>query len=323
MYLYIDESGNTGNSLRDPAQPDFYLCFLLSQFNIDIHFKHEHADLLRLSNQNELHGNIEKCVPRNNLRRCYRILRRVLHLSGARIFISKANKLNYVKIRFFMDLCSPGIECIPDDFYSSSAYLNAFRDFSLRISDSTVSQYWIDVKCKRDCRERGEFFCSVLDKAENEVGDVHEGLMKRCISLCRDGYKDNFFTSKYEMLKQSVNGVVFSSMLKRICDECDRKGIPLGHIIHDEQVGFEEALFALVECARDFDRSNIEVINQYFSTSMDFESIVNSDFEFLNSKKSFGIQLADCFLNVFTRYDKGEGVSQLITSIRGSDVVEI
>ena len=56
VFVYIDESGNSGQNMADKDSPFFYHLALLSKYNIDLDLNGRIKKLLKSHSLDELHG---------------------------------------------------------------------------------------------------------------------------------------------------------------------------------------------------------------------------------------------------------------------------
>ena len=105
MYVYIDESGNSGLNMFDSDQKFFYLIAVVSKVNIQNIFSRHFDTICSKYNIKELHGNELGLTKMSNV--CFE-LKRILKKINPKLALIYINKEAYVATKLFDTILDSG-----------------------------------------------------------------------------------------------------------------------------------------------------------------------------------------------------------------------
>lgn len=167
MFAYIDESGNSGKNLFDPAQPVFMTAALMTRRNFDLFHEKKFRELASRFGKTALHAN-ELGVGR--LEEIAGDLLQPILDEKARFFISSIDKTYLATSKL--------VDTLFDSFENKAVPWSAYNLRILRImlvfkmgyilTDEVMFEFWDALMQKKEARTY-ELFVSSLTKLRNNV----------------------------------------------------------------------------------------------------------------------------------------------------------
>ncbi|MBM9500282.1 DUF3800 domain-containing protein [Leptospira sp. 201903071] len=297
MYIYVDETGNTGLDLFKNDQPFYILGGLISEINLDMDVKlrliikemAEHANL------NELHGNanesafdfiapkLEILISELNLRFLFSCVEKE-HLAGVKfldyLLDSDTNKavspLSYRSRALRLIIVQQCLQCFPKGL--REAFWEAYKTQDNEALISILSKFQeIALKNLIDQRLK-EILCDAIEWATKHISDVFD-----------------FKRSKMD----SPNYVALSTLINQMNVLVDEEDQVIDKFIHDEQREFKTIFETLYSTMK---QVKFEVSDIMLPLKMKELNVLQPKFQMGLSKESVGLQLIDVFTWVFKRH---------------------
>lgn len=302
MYIYVDESGNTGNNMFDKNQPDFFLCGCISKRDIEKIYTHQFKSLLNKYSINELHGN-EIGLSKLNIM-AVDILKFIKKANLKFIFIV-IDKYCFSAIKLFDTIFDQGENiAVPFHCYwdRNNRYILLYNFMSLQ---------------NRDLVEKFSKFClnsTNMETSKKVFINVLNSLLLRLEKHSFDNRTTEIFKNAFTWAIKNTENITYCPLNKQnlllgspnVCyfvqliRISEQQRLKWKHdkctIIHDEQSQFKSTINDVHNV---FSASSApEFINIGYNETCRFRLLENSHIFFKSSKNCAGIQIADCALYI-------------------------
>lgn len=314
MYIFIDESGNSGLSLFDESQPYFYSLAISCRKNFDSESKKSMNQLRRQLGCDELHAN------KLGLSRIDSIsgqLLRIMKDNGLKFFFIIIEKQYVALVRIFDSLFDPfDNKAVPWSAYNIEALRCLLLiKFSRMIDKEVLEKFWNSclMEKRKDLAESAfTDVCKILKSRLNKIIDLRS---KKIISDAIDWaleYNSQIVFSLDNKLHRTMgaaNFVAITALLPAVCDFSLKKKTYIEKVIHDEQNQFKASFeFYYENCKSSKEFS----FPEYFGAGkFNFSPISTSQFSMKSSHSSNGLQIVDICLYLLKK-------NQEMHNIKGS-----
>lgn len=247
MFLYIDETGNTGARFLDPEQPNFFAAALTTAIDFDIEHASDWQSLLASHGLNGLHATQ---IGPAGVEALSRDLREILDVANARFCVSRVEKIYALATNVHQLLFDPAENAASDWMFVA--------DMKLRLWTAVEIAKMLRIKDIAIAFEACLFTLSNLDEMRQELAIACAGLATACdnkqanvaqlaiakVAKWASKHPDNF-TLRIKGptgLGQHPNLICFSNLLQgahRIYVEWQAQQCK---IIHDRQHQYENAI---------------------------------------------------------------------------------
>lgn len=308
MFVYIDESGNSGTHLFDPSQPYFYSLAMTCSVDFDIVSQRRMKHVRELLGCDELHA--------NDLG-----LSRICSISNDLIKIAKKYRLkfNYVVVEKTYVSLVRLFDCIFDSHDNPSVpwtsyNIGAFRDlllvqFAQIVEDKVIIDFWNGCMMEKNRANATSSFLSICKRLASSLDEIQDKRAREIVSNAIDWagkYPDEIvfsFDDKQLRLMGAANFVAFTMIVPRLCSPEDGKSKRIKKIIHDEQNQFKKTF----EYYHEVSRQAQKVIFPEFSgfQTIDFSPLKESSFSMRSSVSSNGLQFVDICLYLIKKMHGG------------------
>lgn len=308
MFVYIDESGNTGKNLKDKEQPFFHYMALVSLNDLDTDFDGKFKKILDENSISELHGvenfNLVEAISSELLE--------ILSLNSVAMFHFCLEKEFFAYIHLF--------NTIFDNFENKGArkefYHNRIKRLMLLTCFMRIVPESIAFTFYEEC-----LFSGSKDKANNILVDTCNEILKRlhmievevfrivildALTWARDN-PSKLTTFQKRPKDRLIYLPQFPSILplmNMLSEYSAKQNSSIQLIIHDEQNQIGK-LFGRTHRVLS-DPQNVNVFDLGADGMIKLEKIKNSSFKMSNSKNSYGIQIADFCLYICLHANKIE-----------------
>lgn len=303
MFVFIDESGNSGKDMANKNCPIFYHLATLSKYNLDLDLNKRLRKFITDHSLNELHSAenpelLEELAP---------IILQELKDNNVSFYYAEVEKsyLAYAKLydTIFDNVENPGVRW--------SAY--QLRPLRLMLLCNLIGI--VDEKIAID------FYQNCLIASSQKQADDY--LKRTCKLILAETYRLRDFRTK-QIIEDAINGakyyssditmfekskqdrwrhlphiVSFLPMLNAISVYSKKHNSKVQRIIHDEQLQVQQAITQMHEIAVQ-SGSTGKVWDLHENGSLDFTRIPEKSFEMKDSTKSYGIQITDVCLYILT-----------------------
>jgi hypothetical protein len=303
--VYTDETGNSGNKLFDSGQPYFWTGTLASEVDLEAEGIAIHAECLRLTAKEELHGNslglsgIEKIAP---------VLLEFFTRHDCHFFFTRLEKAHLAATKFFDVLMDSGVNKAVSNLHYGMRTLRLTLAVQLIqiLKECDLREFWKSYE-SGDAAVFKEVLVRVRERlvAFHEEGYYHD----RTVELLHDGltwgisYPEPLIAETMREL-DSPNIVAFSLLLSMLHSFHEETGSKVVAFFHDEQSQFAKSLQDSYQILRRFD------LDRGITASMlDLKELPTfaSEFVMCESKKSIGLQLIDVALWLTKRFRDNPG----------------
>jgi len=300
MFAYIDESGNTGPNLFDPAQPGFYSVAAISRKDIDLVYAGDFGVLAARLGLGSLHG-AQMGAARLDL--VLPDVGRMIDRDGIRFFVGIINKHDLVLIK----LADALFDCfenraVPWHVYNvRTMRLLTVLKLSLIADEDCLEQFWGALMQQNPRRAQSEFV-ACLNKLRARIDRIPDRRSREIINdaigwAVKNPDAITVHVQRSIRLSHLPHLVVFPSIINAIQRQSEQWKVAVTEIRHDRESLVATAL-----------TNWHELISQAPVTVMkwvDFEYPVGgapgSRFSIVSSKDSAGLQLADIVLWLIRR----------------------
>ena len=307
LHAYIDESGNTGFNLFDPAQPFFQNAAMSSHVDFDEVFEsrvHWMADRLGVA---YLHGN-ELGV--EGVEQIAGSIAELIEFSQVRFYFAAVNKRDVAAIKFYDAIFDPGENpAAPTLSYGIRVlkFVLLFKFLSL-LYEEDIRLFWDSMTSTPSVEAEGNATLAI-ENALRRVDLLPDSRSRQLVRDTLSWARDNIGTfsiwtpSKKLRYGHLPNLFTFPALVASISETAKRWDSRTEKIIHDQQSQFGQTLrewHALYEMAEP------ERIFNFGDTPIKFGDIRESKFEIRDSKTSAGLQVVDIVLWTFARIVSGK-----------------
>lgn len=303
MFVYIDESGNTGQNIADKSKPYFYHMALFSKYNLDLDLDNLIKPFLNSHKQKELHATenpkmLEELSPiilqvlkNNNVSFYYTEIEKS-YLAYAKLFDTLfdnvenlgsrwiAYQLRPLRLMLLSNLIYIIDENVAFDFYKNCLMAN--------------SQQQAEDYLRRTCKQILEETYKLRD---NRSKQIIEDAIRGAKAYARE--ITMFEKSKQDRWRHLPHIVSFFPMLNAITMYSKKHNSRVQKIIHDEQEQIHNVIMETHKIAADSGAKGV-IWDLRENGSFDFSRIPEKSFELKDSTQSYGVQIADVCLYVYS-----------------------
>lgn len=303
MFVYIDESGNSGQNMADKDSPFFYHLALLSKYNIDLDLNGRIKKLLKSHSLDELHG----AEISNLLEELSPIILRELKDNNASFYYAEVEKsyLAYAKL----------YDTLFDNEENLGARWSAYQLRPLRlmllcnfigiVDEAVAIDFYKNCLIASSQQQANDYLKRTCKLILSETYKLKDSRTKQIIEDTINGAK--FFSSDITMFEKSKQDrwrhlphiVSFLPMLNAISVYSRKHNSKVQRIIHDEQEQVQHVITEMHSIAAQAGASGV-VWDLRENDSLDFKRIPEKSFEMKDSTKSYGIQITDVCLYILT-----------------------
>lgn len=311
MYCYIDESGNSGNNLFDKNQPYYYTLCVSTPIDFNricgrdmlricerLGTEELHANELGLGRLDSIAGDLVKVLKKARasfqfcaLEKKYVALTKLFDT----VFDSEENKavptLAYNTYAFRMVLCIQMAEILEEE----TAQL--FWDKCLMKREAQATAAFKEV-----CRKMLENVHLVSD---DRTRDIFDDVFR--FGMDHPEYITHYTSSRKDTLNHSPNFVAFTLLLQLISERSKKMKREIGLVTHDYQNQFKDVFRFYFDIAQKSSPLNLP---RSFTgpNRLDLSRLKNSNFDIVDSKGNWGLQLTDTILFLLKKKFENESL---------------
>ena len=302
MYAYIDESGNTGFNLFDPAQPYFLNVAMSSPVDFDEVFRKRVTRIARGAGVEHLHAS-EMGV--QGVEAIARSVIELVEFSQVRFYFGLVNKPDVAAMKFFDAIFDPGENPVaPGHTYAlrNLKFLLLMR-FVAILDSQDVELFWKAMMSARSSESEREAV-SAIDNVIARVSALPDARSRQLVGDTLLWARNNigrfsFWTRRKQIRYGHLpNLFTFPALFDSISRAAKDWDCEVDVIIHDQQSQFGNTLR---EWHALFEGVEPERIFHFGDTPIEFADIRGSRFEMGDSKVSSGLQVVDVVLWTFSR----------------------
>lgn len=310
MYCYVDESGNTGANLFDPAQPVLYYGLITSKTNLDVTAE----PLLRAARAKlgveRLHAN-ELGVRR--LSDVALSLGRFALKRDVRFSLYKIVKPDHAIITFFDQVFDAGLnDAVPwHHYWTPLRYVLVFKVANL-FDEETAKAAWA-ARQETNAARAAEALQGICAALQERLGRLRDARSRELISGALSWAAANPFEIDYgagnkdSALQISPNLVGFQQVLQYIAIQARKQSRQVRKIVVDRQTQFNGAQGELADIYRRL-RGHKQSMGPGMP-EMDMTNMPEVPPDFRPGDESAGLELVDVVLWVAKRREEGKPLS--------------
>lgn len=305
LYVYVDESGNTGRNIFDKSQPDYHAAAFISKGDFDVSHHGRVRDLAAIFGESALHAN------HLGLGRIEQISARLLDIwaaTGARFFVSRVQKDYLLATKMFDVLFDSGENASVAWHNYNLRPMRIILAFKLGhiISEEIGREFWQCLLSKASEAQR--ILPSICLKLKERLHLLPDRRSREVLSEGLDWVVKHpecaQFTTEQSILKKGhlPNLVAFVNLIDGLQVYSQNYKRKVAAIIHDEQNEFGRSLHSSHGL---FSNAAPDVI-QWAGESYSLQKVPGSRFEMKRDEESAGIQMADVALWLYGQALKGK-----------------
>jgi hypothetical protein len=247
MWVYVDESGNTGNRLFDEDQPLFITAAMMTKTNFDLVWRSSLASIARQVSVEALHAN-ELGVARIEM--IADGLLRIVKKADARFFMSRVEKRYLAASKVYDTYFDAGENlAVPWHIYwiRPMRLLMTFKLSKFIVTEEIALTVWECLTTQSEKQSR-VLFLQAAETMLRRVSNVPDQRSRQVISEALHWARENpenFSThlkDKASRYGHSPNFVAFTNLLDGIEKVSKSWKRPVREIVHDRQSQFENTL---------------------------------------------------------------------------------
>ena len=303
MFVYIDESGNTGQNIADKTAPFFYHLATISKYNLDLDLNKRIRTFLHNHNKSELHATTDFLL----LEKLSAIILQILKENNVYFFYAEIEKsyLAYAKL----------YDTIFDNVENSGARWSSYQIRPLRlmllsnligiVDENIAFDFYKNCLMAQSQQQSNDYLrrtCKLILSETYKLKDprskqIIEDAIKGAMSFSSD--ITMFEEKKQDRWRHLPHTVSFAPMLNAISEYSKKNKSRVHRIIHDKQEQVQHVIAEIHEIAAKIGK-NGNVLDLHENGKVDFTRIPEKTFEMKDSKKSFGIQITDICLYILS-----------------------
>ena len=303
MFVFIDESGNSGQNMADKDSPFFYHLALLSKYNIDLDLNGRIKKLLKSHSLDELHGTEIS----NLLDELSPTILQELKDNNASFYYAEVEKsyLAYAKL----------YDTLFDNEENLGARWSAYQLRPLRlmllcnfigiVDEKIAIDFYKNCLIASSQQQANDYLNRTCKLILSETYSLKDFRTKQIIEDALNGAKNfssditMFEKSKQDRWRHLPHIVSFLPMLNAISVYSRKHNSKVQRIIHDEQEQVQHVITEMHSIAAQAGARGV-VWDLRENGSLDFKRIPEKSFEMKDSTKSYGIQITDVCLYILT-----------------------
>jgi len=308
IYAYVDESGNTGKNIFDPAQPDYYTAAVVNKGDFDATYGGRIKTIAQKVGANAIHANE---LGLGRLEEVAGDLYKLLSASNAHFFVSRVEKAYLLATKMFDVLFDSGENAAVAWHTYNFRPLKIMLAFKLAaaIDDEIAREFW---KClllpsEEASRKMLPAICEALkarltilpdERSRQVLGDGLDWIIKHPESV--------HLATEQKIAKQGhfPNLVAFTNLLNGLQHFSTLWKKKIARITHDEQNEFGRMLQSSHAMFSNAAPDVIEWAGERYSLQM----APGSQFVIKGDEESAGIQMADAALWLYGQSLKGKDI---------------
>jgi hypothetical protein len=302
MYVFVDESGNTGAHLFDEAQPIFLTVALMTRTDFDAIYTKPIANLARAVGDTQLHA-AKLGVAR--IEEIARPLHKLLQRADPRFYISRVEKRYIVATKMFDLLFDPGENraASPHIYLMRPLRITFAVKFAEIVTEDMARNFWASMMETTPDRARGGMIQFCDDVLALLPGVLDKGFVERigpAIQWARENPEAIYFHSDGRIVRQGhlPNLVGFGNLMDGVEVQSQAWRRPVRRIRHDRQSEFEAALRWWHDL---YANASPERVPLMMGEMFKAQRAGGSTFEISTAEASPGIQVSDVIMWLFNR----------------------
>lgn len=308
MFVFADETGNTGKNLFDDAQPFFLTAALVTRTNFDVLCAGKIREIAQTVDVDTLHANE---LGFGRIEAIADPLLRVFKSKKAYFLFSRVEKRYLLATKVIDHIFDSGENpAVPWHVYNirQLRVMLVFKVAAL-LDDELAKLFWDCLMERKEtvCREYLVRFCNILLSRVPNLPDARsQKIMGDAIRWAIENPHALIIhtNTKHKLLGHMPNMVAFANLLEGIEFLSKKLGRPVRRITHDRQSQFGKTLEAWHEL---FSNASDEPIKLPGEVRI-LQKVPGSTFEIKADHDSACIQAIDVVLWLFLQFNRGQDI---------------
>lgn len=303
MFVFIDESGNSGQNMADKDSPFFYHLALLSKYNIDLDLNGRIKKLLKSHSLDELH----EAEISNLLDELSPTILQELKDNNASFYYAEVEKsyLAYAKLYDTLFDNEENLGVRWSAYQLRPLRLMLLCNFIGIVDEKIAIDFYKNCLIASSQQQANDYLNRTCKLILSETYRLKDFRTKQIIEDALNGAKNfssditMFEKSKQDRWRHLPHIVSFLPMLNAISVYSRKHNSKVQRIIHDEQEQVQHVITEMHSIAAKAGARRV-VWDLRENGSLDFKRIPEKSFEMKDSTKSYGIQITDVCLYILT-----------------------
>jgi hypothetical protein len=311
MFVYVDETGNTGKNLFDDSQPQFITAALMTRSNFDFLYGKHIGELASKLGVSFLHANE---LGLSKIESIADELLKVLKQARARFFMSRVEK-RYLATTKIVDMIFDSGEnfAVPWHVYNVRPLrLLLVLKVANLVDESLAQSFWQSL-VEPNLSKATNFFiksCKELLSRTPALPDARSiELISEALEWAINNPEAIYFHTASKIARNGhlPNLVAFVNLLDGIEEKSKAWDVPVNQIYHDRQMEFQKSLQYWHEI---FSNASPDPLFLPGGEKHVFRKVFGSEFIISSAEQSPGIQVIDIILWLFKRVIEGKRIGQ-------------
>ena len=310
MYFYIDESGNTGQRLFDPQQPNLYYGLLCCRKNIDVIAEPMMAVLRNRLGVKRLHAAELGVARLSEVAQSFCAFQKK---NDVRLNFYKVAKRDHAVLSFFDQVFDSGMNnAVPwHAYWTPLRYLLLFK-VAFIFDEELAEKAWKVrlIQNRTECAKKLKEICEELKLRVPTIPDLRSrDIINGALAWAiKHSEEIEYGTSNAESALQiSPNLVGFQQVLQGVALRSKQMRSKVTSIVTDQQNEFNNAQKFLNDIYRKMRNSKAVMPNGM--PTFDWSDMPDLDIEFRSSDQSAGLEMVDIYLWIWKRIAEGKNMS--------------
>ena len=297
MFIYCDESGNTGWKYDDQDQPNYFLLALCSEKDLSILLKNEFSDILSKTQLKNIHAKKIRTDRTNQY--LFNEISKLIQKFDLHFILINFDKIHGILLKFFDTFFDNGLNEVVDPIEYAShkldlVYLTILHDvFDIELRKEFWNAY---ITC-----DKNNVICTI-NKLKNKLEESifaqdYPSDVSRILNIL-DYAKENIqkfildeFNGETKLL-EAPNTPAFRCLIDLLNKKNIKEKI---HIVHDDQIEFQPTLEHIFKYYKDTNYNISERRTDFVDSYLD-------SFTFENDKSQIGLQIVDFLVYNINKY---------------------
>lgn len=307
MFVYVDESGNTGYRIFDPDQPVFVTAAMMTKTNFDLVMGTAIASIAKKAKVPALHASELGVL---GVEAIASDLLKVIKRADARFFISRLEKRYLAAAKVFDTYFDAGEnQAVPwHAYWVRPLRLTLMFKIAIYLLTEEIAQIvWECVTATSEAKSKERFLAGAKLMLER-VGQMPDSRSREVVSGALEwalANPDEFATHLREKVNRNghaPNFVAFTNLMRGIGHASKAWGRDVREIVHDRQSQFEKTLVQWHEVYARPELAELDPLrwpgeDEPYSLS----HVPGSTFRMASEEESAGLQVIDVVLWLFKR----------------------
>ena len=312
MFIYIDETGNTGKNMFDEDQRYFGTMAVMCKDDFDARFSKQFQDISLDLNLDSIH--VRKLKKARDMDRLCKSALSLIEGQDIRFTYTWVEKELHACAKLFDILFQTSNRAVPEMWYINPEIRTLLMsDFCRLVDEATVVLFWKECLNGRKEQRARVAFLKTLSQLRNHFSDVQDKRLKEVLTDAVSWAWDHpdripyFNPRTVDRRIHTPNAVYLFVLMKSAEEQMEQWRDDHCTIVHDRQHEYEEAIRKQHEGMTMADQP----VREYLGYGQWVQNTVLpcSNLTFSPSETSAGLQFCDLCLSLLGRYQMDKDLS--------------